>query len=96
MDRLLRLTGGSAITRAGNGVTYVYLSGSGALASLLRTAREFGWRALVECGSAEFRAKGELWPLTSASEAAFAMMKSVKQMFDPQNLLNRSRLYGRI
>jgi FAD/FMN-containing dehydrogenase len=24
------------------------------------------------------------------------MMKKVKQMFDPQNLLNRGRLYGRI
>ena len=27
---------------------------------------------------------------------AFAIMKKVKQMFDPDNLLNRSRLYGRI
>jgi FAD/FMN-containing dehydrogenase len=24
------------------------------------------------------------------------MMKKIKQMFDPNNLLNRSRLYGRL
>ncbi|MCL4851299.1 MAG: hypothetical protein KJZ78_07925, partial [Bryobacteraceae bacterium] len=26
----------------------------------------------------------------------FEIMKRVKQMFDPSNLLNRGRLYGRI
>ncbi len=26
----------------------------------------------------------------------FAMMKKIKEMFDPQGLLNRGRLYGRI
>jgi FAD/FMN-containing dehydrogenase len=29
-------------------------------------------------------------------ENDFAMMKKVKEMFDPQGLLNRGRLYGRI
>lgn len=96
MDRLLRLASGASIARAGSGMTYIHLSGPGALPSLWRVAREQNWTAVVEYASPAFRAKGELWPSTPSSENAFAMMKSVKQMFDPENLLNRSRLYGRI
>jgi len=96
MDRLLRLASGAAIARAGNGIAYIYLSGPGALASLSRAIKERGWTSVIEYAAPDFRGKGELWPLTPGGESAFAMMKSVKHMFDPQNLLNRSRLYGRI
>jgi FAD/FMN-containing dehydrogenase len=33
---------------------------------------------------------------TDNAVRAFAMMKRVKDMFDPQHLLNPGRLYGRI
>jgi FAD/FMN-containing dehydrogenase len=53
---------------------------------------------VVEFAPDHVRGTNELWGLPSfhASAEAFAMMKKVKQMFDPQNLLNRGRLYGRI
>jgi glycolate oxidase FAD binding subunit len=96
MDRLLRLASGVCIARAGNGVVYVYLSGWSALTSLRRTAQERNWTAVLEYAPDEIRQTRELWMIPPGKESGFGMMKSVKQMFDPQNLLNRSRLYGRI
>ena len=40
--------------------------------------------------------KSSGYPLSPESADTFAIMKKVKQMFDPDSLLNRSRLYGRI
>jgi FAD/FMN-containing dehydrogenase len=53
---------------------------------------------VIEYAPDEIRAEKELWLLPSRPGAAnaFAMMKKVKQMFDPNNSLNRLRLYGRI
>ena len=44
------------------------------------------------------RTSHELWHVAEGAghQNAFDMMKKVKQMFDPHNLLNRDRLYGRI
>jgi glycolate dehydrogenase FAD-binding subunit len=95
---LLRLTSGPAISRAGSGVTYVYLSSSQGVLPLWKAAAEHNWGAVVEFAPDEVRTTSELWRPRSATESAraFAMMKKVKQMFDPHNLLNRGRLYGRI
>ena len=53
--------------------------------------------SVVEFAPPEFREKAapqyELWPQPGND---FAMMKKIKEMFDPQGLLNRGRLYGRI
>lgn len=49
--------------------------------------------ALVESAPQSIRERMELWP---APGSDFAMMKKIKQMFDPESLLNRGRLYGRI
>jgi FAD/FMN-containing dehydrogenase len=71
-----------------------------AVAALWRAARENGWSAVVEFASEEDRGApgNELWLLGESprSTDSFAMMKKVKAMFDPDNLLNRSRLHGRI
>ena len=52
----------------------------------------------MEFAPLETRTSKELWLLGNSKESgeAFAMMKKVKEMFDPDMLLNRSRLYGRI
>jgi FAD/FMN-containing dehydrogenase len=52
----------------------------------------------VEFAPDEVRASRDLWLQDSSSESAnaFGMMEKVKRMFDPGNLLNRSRFYGRI
>jgi glycolate oxidase FAD binding subunit len=95
---LLRLVSGPCISHAGSGVTYAYLTSWQALPVLWQAAIQNGWSAVVEFAPEEKRTTQELW-LIGASPAranAFAIMKKVKQMFDPNNLLNRSRLYGRI
>jgi len=95
---LLRLLSGACISRAASGVTYGYLTSWQGVPALWRAASERGWSAAVEYAPDEIRAAKELWLLRSSTPntEAFAMMKRVKQMFDPENLLNRSRLYGRI
>jgi glycolate oxidase FAD binding subunit len=95
---LLRLTSGPAISRAGSGVTYIYLSSWQGVLPLWKAAAEHNWRAVVEFAPDDVRTTNELWRLspTTGGAQAFAIMKKVKQMFDPHNLLNRGRLYGRV
>jgi glycolate oxidase FAD binding subunit len=95
---LLRLVSGPSISRAGSGVTYVYLSSWQGVLPFWKAAAEHNWSAVVEFAPDDLRSTNELWRLPTSTEGAqgFAMMKKVKQMFDPQNLLNRGRLYGRI
>jgi glycolate oxidase FAD binding subunit len=95
---LLRLVSGACICRAASGVAYVYLSSWQGVAALWEAAAQNDWGAVVEFATLETRMSKELWLLGNAKESgeAFAMMKRVKEMFDPDMLLNRSRLYGRI
>jgi glycolate oxidase FAD binding subunit len=98
LTTLLKLVSGASICRAASGVTYVYLSSWQGVAALWQAAADSGWSAVVEFAPLETRTSKELWLLNTTKESseAFAMMKKVKQMFDPDLLLNRSRLYGRI
>lgn len=94
---LLRLISGAAITRAASGITYAYLSSWQAVPALWQAAAEHGWTVAVEFAPDDIRSSQTLWlPASSAADSSFAMMKKIKEMFDPGNLLNRSRLYGRI
>jgi glycolate oxidase FAD binding subunit len=95
---LLRAVSGPSVTRAASGLSYVYLSSFQSLPHFWRQAEQHDWPCVVEFASDEARASGDLWLLSSSAERqnGFAMMKSVKQMFDERNLLNQSRLYGRI
>jgi len=95
---VLRLVSGAAITRAASGVTYAYLSSWQGVSALRKAATEHGWGIVVEYASDEIRSEKDLWlaPSREGPANAFAMMKRVKQMFDPNNSLNRLRLYGRI
>jgi glycolate oxidase FAD binding subunit len=97
VGKLLRLVSGPCISRAGSGVNYVYLSAGSQVAPLWKQARGCGWVGVVEFAPDEVRSSRELWLAAKAQpDTAFDMMKSIKQMFDPGSLLNRSRLYGRI
>jgi glycolate oxidase FAD binding subunit len=83
-----------AAARAGSGVCYGYFD----QASDLRDSNQAGrWppagTSVVEFAPQAFRESGELWPRPGND---FAMMKKIKDMFDPRGLLNRGRLYGRI
>ena len=95
--KLLRLISGAAITRAASGITYAYLSSWQPVPGLWQAAAEHGWTVAVEFAPDEIRSSQKLWlPASSAADSSFAMMKRIKEMFDPGNLLNRFRLYGRI
>ncbi|MGH9582521.1 MAG: FAD-binding oxidoreductase [Bryobacteraceae bacterium] len=91
---LMRFAPGAVVARAATGVAYIHLESWPPVAAF----REHGWSAVVEFAPEEIRRTQELWRLPSETGVAnsFDMMKRVKQMFDPGNLLNRSRLYGRI
>jgi glycolate oxidase FAD binding subunit len=95
---VFRLFPGAIISRAGSGVSYVYFSAWNGMDQLQKTAAERGWTVVVEYAPDEIRSNRSLWLAggCSADADTFAMMKKIKQMFDPKNLLNRSRLYGRL
>ena len=56
-------------------------------------AAKRGWKAVVEFSSESARPNLSLWPEPGGD---FAIMKEIKKMFDPGNLLNRGRLYGQL
>jgi glycolate oxidase FAD binding subunit len=98
LPSLLREVSGPSVSRAASGVTYVYLASFQSVPLFWRLAQQNGWQCVVEFAPDEARASGDLWPEPGSPEQrnTFVMMKSVKQMFDSKNLLNQSRLYGRI
>jgi glycolate oxidase FAD binding subunit len=72
-----------AIARAGSGIVYGFFT----------TAEEALGHGLIEFAPAAFRASHVLWPEAGDD---FAIMGKIKRMLDPELLLNRGRLHGRI
>ena len=72
-----------AVARAGSGVCYGYY----------RRFEDVHQEGLIEFAPQNVRERAELWPQPGSD---FAIMRKVKEMFDPRGLLNRGRLYGRI
>jgi glycolate oxidase FAD binding subunit len=95
---VLRLATGPCIARAASGVSYLYFTSWQGVAPIWRAAQDRGWSAVIEYAPDEIRSTKDLWvsPVCGDDSATFAMMKKVKELFDPKALLNRSRLYGRI
>ena len=79
-----------AIARAGSGVCYAYFTRADAALRWLTSATRRGWKAIIEFAPDEQRAKLDLWP---APPTELEMMKKIKNMFDPNHLLNRGRLF---
>ena len=73
------------ISRAGSGVTYAYFSSP--------EEAILPGKGVIEFAPESKKTKLDLWPEPGTD---FGMMKKVKNMFDPKNLLNVGRLYGRI
>lgn len=88
---------GPAVARAGSGVCYGYWERVDAMdpsmGQWMAGAAGRGWKCVIEFASEEAKLGRELWP---APGGDFALMQRVKRMFDPGNVLNRGRLYGRI
>lgn len=81
---------GAAIARAGSGVCYGYFEEAAAAAKWLAGAQRHGRRAVIEFASDDCRRTLDLW---FARSGEFEVMKRVKNLFDPSNLMNRGRLY---
>ncbi len=84
---------GPAIARAGSGVCYGYFESVADAMAWRRTAQHRGCKAVIEFAPEAAKPTLELWP---APGNDFELMRRIKQLFDPSNLLNRGRLYGRI
>jgi glycolate oxidase FAD binding subunit len=84
---------GPALARAGSGVCYGYFEQSEAAASWLSGAVGRGWKTVIEFSPEERKHTLELWPSPGGD---LEIMRRVKNLFDPANLLNRGRLYRRI
>ena len=87
VGRALEALPSQASARAGSGVCYGYFEHASELKH-----PDVG-TSVVEFAAPELRERAELWPRQGND---FAMMKKIKEMFDPKGLLNRGRLYGRI
>jgi glycolate oxidase FAD binding subunit len=83
LRQVISPVGAPVLARAANGVAWIY----GAYGS------PDGFRTAIEFAPETVKPDLDLWPCAGSD---FEVMKRIKQMFDPGNLLNRGRLYGRI
>jgi glycolate oxidase FAD binding subunit len=76
------------VARAATGVCYAYFD-NGPAAQAVSSAR----KAIIEFAPEAQKTKLKLWP---APGPDFELMKRIKNMLDPEHLLNRGRLYRQI
>lgn len=93
VQAVLESMGVAAVARAGSGVCYGYFPDGGSAQAWMKEACQKGWRAVIEFAPPAGKEKLDLWPSPGGD---LEVMKRVKRMFDPNYLLNRGRLYGRI
>lgn len=84
---------GPAMARAGSGVCYGYFEKADLAAGWMAGYARPEWKAVMEFSPVEWKRTAGLWP---APGGDLEIMRRVKNLFDPGNLLNRGRLYGRI
>jgi glycolate oxidase FAD binding subunit len=84
---------GPAVARAGSGICYGYFEHAADAAAWAAGAAELGAKAVVEFAPEESKSGLDLWP---APGPDWEIMRRVKHLFDPDNLLNRGRLYRRL
>ena len=78
---------------AASGVVRGWFTRAEAAERCLAGAVKRGWKAVAEFSTPLAKQSLTLWPEPGGD---FEIMKRVKHMFDPDNLLNRGRLFGRI
>jgi FAD/FMN-containing dehydrogenase len=84
---------GAALARAGTGVCYGYFERTDAAVAWLAGAALRGLKAVMEFAPEERKRALDLWRGPCGD---LDLMRRIKGLFDPMNLLNRGRLYGRI
>ena len=81
------------VVRAGNAIGYVYAFGVADTERCLLTARKKGLKAVVEYMPIGQKSGFDQWPDPGSD---FLITERIKNEFDPQNLLNRGRLFNRL
>ena len=81
------------VVRAGNALGYIYTFGIADTERCLLTARAKGLKAVVEYMPIEQKSGFDQWPDPGSD---FLITERIKNEFDPQNLLNRGRLFNRL
>lgn len=81
------------MARAGSGVCYIYFDETSHAVRYLAEAAGLGLKAVIEFAPEARKPELELWP---APGADFEIMRRLKALFDPSNVLNSGRLYNRI
>jgi glycolate oxidase FAD binding subunit len=94
LQAVLKATSGPVVARAGSGVDYAYFNSAQPVGAFWKIAVEKKWRGVIEFAPDEFRESRELW--LDSTDSAFDMMKRIKLMCDPENVLNSGRVYGRL
>jgi glycolate oxidase FAD binding subunit len=84
---------GPAVARAASGVCYGYFDRAEDTAGWFARSNGLGWKAVIEFAPEARKRTLELWPSPGGD---FELMRRIKALFDPSNLLNRGRLYRRI
>jgi glycolate oxidase FAD binding subunit len=82
---------GAGHALAASGVVRGWFSRPDAATRYLSAAVKRGWKGVVEFSGEAAKRQLTLWP---APGGDLTLMKKVKQMFDPEGLLNAGRLYG--
>jgi len=90
MEPVIASFPGPAFARAGSGVCYGYFETAEGAATWTADAAAKGWKAVIEFAPEAKKAALPLWP---APGGDLEIMKRIKNLFDPSNLLNRGRLY---
>ena len=84
---------GPGHVHAASGVVRGWFSRPESAMRCMTAAGKQKWKAVVEFSTETAKNGLTLWPEPGDD---FSIMKRVKHMFDPDNLLNRGRLFGRI
>lgn len=84
---------GPVLARAATGTAYAYFEDWREAGPWIADATSRGWRAAVEFTTEDAKRQLDLWPCAGDD---VELMRRLKHMFDPQALMNRGRLYGRI
>ena len=85
-----------ALAHAGSGIVRGWFGSGESAAAWVADAARRDWKGVVEFAARRPKQPGALWPaaLLPTQGGDFAIMRRVKQMFDPQGLLNGGRMYG--
>jgi len=82
---------GPGHAHAGSGIVRAWFTRPEAASRWLDASVKRGWKGVIEYAGEQVRSGMKLWPEPGND---FVIMKRIKHMFDPENLLNSGRFYG--